>query len=233
MKVIFDHQHRENESIVSFWFRPEKLASFIAGQFVELTLPHPNPDNRGQKRCFTLSSSPTDLPLVSITTRLTKEHGSSFKQALQNLKPGAAATMSEPMGDFVLPKDVKRRLIFVAGGIGITPYASIVRWLLANHEPRDITFVYAVSNENDMVFQSDLNHYDMKRITVVAQPIGKWDGASGLLDGQRLVQLTKPTLEDLIYLAGPEPMVEQLRTDLETRKITGQQIITDHFPGYK
>ncbi|HUD07999.1 MAG TPA: FAD-dependent oxidoreductase [Candidatus Saccharimonadales bacterium] len=233
MKAIFDHQHRENESIVSFWFRSEKLTSFMAGQFVELTLPHPNPDNRGPKRCFTLSSPPTDLPLISITTRLAKDHGSSFKRALQNLKPDAKAVMSEPMGDFVLPKDVKRRLIFVAGGIGITPYASIIRWLLAKKESRDITFIYAVANENDMVFQPELSCYGMKRITVVAQPLGKWSGESGLLNGQRLIQFARPAPDDLIYLAGPEPMVEQLRTDLETQNITSQQIITDHFPGYK
>jgi len=87
----------------TFYFRPEQPLSYTAGQFTELTIPHKRPDERGLKRWFTLSSSPTS-ELLSITTKFNNDKSSSFKKALFGLKPGAELTMAEPMGDFVLPK---------------------------------------------------------------------------------------------------------------------------------
>src|ERR1035437_6534264 len=104
MKAVLTRRHHESDNIISFWFEPEKPMNYLAGQFIEINLPHPSSDDRGVKRWFTLSSSPSDAPLVSITTKF-NDKSSSFKAALKNLKPGDMVDMSEPMGDFVLPKD--------------------------------------------------------------------------------------------------------------------------------
>src|SRR5690349_12906121 len=123
MNVIFDHAEDTADHIKTFWFKPEKPVKYTAGQFTEIYLPHDNADNRGQRRWFTVSSSPTD-PMVSITTKFATEHGSTFKQTLAALKPGTPLKLADPMGDFVLPKDPSIPLIFVAGGIGVTPMHS-------------------------------------------------------------------------------------------------------------
>ncbi len=232
MKIIFERKHSENENISTFWFRTEQRLSFISGQFIELTIPHESPDQRGIKRYFTISSSPTDLPLISITTHISNQ-GSSFKHALQKLNPGANLHMSEPMGDFVLPKDIKRRLIFVAGGIGITPFASMISWLQSCKQQRDITFVYAVTIAQDMIFQPEFELYDMEQIVIVKEPAHEWNGNIGMLDAKRLMTLTKPSINDLIYLAGPEPMIEQLTNQFKAQNNSKFQLVTDYFPGYE
>ena len=97
MRIILDHTQAVNDHVTSFWFKPEQPMHFIAGQFIELTLPHDQPDDRGTRRWFTISSSPTD-PLISITAKLGPEHSSSFKRALRQLQPGAELTAIDAMG---------------------------------------------------------------------------------------------------------------------------------------
>jgi ferredoxin-NADP reductase len=196
-----------------------------------MSLPHPNPDERGTRHWFTLSSSPTDAPLVCITTKFA-ERSSSFKAALRKLKPGDSVDISDPMGDFVLPKDEQIPLVFVAGGIGITPFHSIIKFLYDTKQERDITFIYAVNNEHEMVFQELFEHYGMKRIIVVSKPEGTWDGETGQLSGQQILDLAKPTDNALIYISGPDPMVEALDRYLATSGIEKSRLVGDFYPGY-
>lgn len=232
MKARLDHLESLTPDIKTLWFKPERPINYISGQFIEMILIHPNPDDRGTRRWFTLSSSPTDAPLVSITTKFS-DKSSTFKVALSNLKPGDSLNISEPMGDFVLPKDPTIPLVFVAGGIGITPYHSIIRWLLKTEQERSITFLYAASNEHELVFQKEFEHYGMKRIIVIGHPVGSWDGETGQLDAKRIVDLTKPSSESLIYISGPEPMVEALSNQLKDLGTSSSRVVGDFFPGYK
>ena len=227
-----DHVHKETDSITTFWWRAEKPVDYIAGQYIEMTLPHEHPDERGIKHWFTLSSSPTDAPLVSNTTKFA-ERSSSFKTALRKLKPGDSVDITEPMGDFVLPKDASIPMVFVAGGIGITPFHSIIKWLYDTKQERDITLLYAVNNEHEMVFQDLFEHYGMKRIIIVNKPQGQWDGVTGQLTGKRILDLAKPATDALIYISGPEQMVEALQADLEKLGIEKNRLVGDFFPGYQ
>src|SRR5674476_218591 len=136
MKAQLHHIDSETDNIKTFWFEPDKPFHFTAGQFSELYLPHDHPDERGEKRWFTISSSPHEK-LVSITTKFALERGSSFKQTLSQLKPDATVELAEAMGDFVLPVDQTRPLIFIAGGIGLTPFHSMLTWLTDTHEQRN------------------------------------------------------------------------------------------------
>src|SRR5665213_828787 len=142
MKAELDHIIHENHSktIKSFWFEPERPLDYIAGQFIMMSIKHDHPDDRGKEHWFTVSSSPSDAPLISITTKFSTP-SSSFKTALHKLKPGEHVAISDPMGDFVLPKDRNIPLIFVAGGIGITPFHSIIKWLHDTKQSRDITLL--------------------------------------------------------------------------------------------
>lgn len=231
MKAVFDHSEVRANNIVSFFFKPEQPLQYTAGQYTRLALEHPDADDRGIRRWFTLSSSPTE-PLPFITTKFAAENGSSFKAALQKLEPGTEVDMASPMGDFVLPKNAKTPLIFVAGGIGITPFRSMFRWLADTGEQRDIKFLYGVRSEDEIVFQQDMDDAGVHATIIVSDPSPAWGGERGKLTAEMITGLGKPTDDTLIYMSGPEPMIEALAEDLKKQGIKEDQIVTDFFPGY-
>jgi ferredoxin-NADP reductase len=232
MQVIFDHKEPETDSIKSFYFKPAVRVRYTAGQFIELTLPHPKPDSRGVKHWFTLSSSPTQ-EYLRITTRLAGKAGSSFKRTLDHLQPGKAVTMSDPMGDFVLPKLIQTPLVFVAGGIGITPYLSMLQWLADTNETRPIKFLWGVRSEADIAFQDVFDKVRQHLTIVVNEATSAWGGERGQLSAELVLGLEKPTDDTLVYLSGPEPMIETLSHDLEKAGLSKRRLVTDFFPGYE
>jgi glycine betaine catabolism B len=230
LKVVLDHVKKEAENISTFYFRPGKPVHFTAGQYAEWTIKHPHPDERGIKHWFTISSSPTE-ELVSLTTKYAGEKSSTFKQALFNLQPGDEIEMSEPMGDFVLPKLIQTPLLFVAGGIGLTPFHSIFEWLATTGEQRDIKFLYGVRNEDEIVFQDTFDKVGIQPTVVVSEPSPAWGGERGRITAEMILGLGQPTEDTLIYVSGPEPMVESLEADLK-KAGHGKQFVGDYFPNY-
>ncbi len=218
MQVTYDHLEDTAQNIKTFYFRPAQPLHYLAGQFTELRLPHKSVDDRGDKRWFTLSSAPSD-DWLTITTKITAQP-SSFKQTLLKLQPGTQLQFAEPMGDFVLPKDESIPLLFVAGGIGVTPFHSIVKELAAHHEQRDIALLYATSSPEEIAFKDLFEDYDMPTNYV-----------TGKLTTEQI--LAMPNVKNRrIYISGPEPMVESLIEELYAAGITGDQLIGDYFPGY-
>jgi len=231
LRVILDHSDAETDNIRTFYFQPEKPLRYTAGQYIELTLGGFAPDDLGRSRWFTLSSSPTQ-PLLSITTKFTPEEPSTFKKALLAMQPGDAGHMTGPLGDFVLPKDASIPLLFVAGGIGITPIHSMLQWLVDSDEKRMIQCMYGVSRESEIIFQVTLNAAEVHTTIVVANPFDAWGGERGRLSAEMIVGVKNVTPDTLIYLSGPEPMVDQLYNDLQHHGINRQQLVRDAFPGY-
>lgn len=231
MTVTFERAEQEAPQIKTFYFKPDTPVRYTAGQFIELTLPHDQPDDRGTKRWFTLSSSPAD-DLLSITTKMVKD-SSSFKQALERLRKGDRVHMAEPMGDFVLPKDTSIPLLFVAGGMGITPFHSILRWLPTAKETRDIRLLHAVSREDDIVFQDTFRDAGVHATIIVREPSSAWGGERGQLTAEHILKIAEPSSGTMIYIAGPEPMVETLEAGLLKLGCPKDRLVLDFFPGYK
>jgi len=219
-------------NIMTFWFRPEAPVDYIAGQFTELYLPHDNPDERGEKHWFTISSAPTD-PLFSITTKFASGRSSTYKQVLRRLRPGTRLQFAEPMGDFVLPKDQRIPLLFVAGSIGITPVHSMIQYLADTGETRNIHLLYNVPHEDELAFGDLFERYATSYTPVVSRPAA-WQGETGRVDTPRiLTELGAMPPDALIYLSGPEPMVERFNAELRDSGIPGRRLITDFFHGYR
>jgi ferredoxin-NADP reductase len=231
MKVVLDHTQAEASNITTFFFKPEKPVYYTAGQYIELTVKHPRPDARGIKHWFTLSSSPTD-ELLTITTKFAGDKSSSFKRTLFKLKPGIELTMSDPMGDFVLPKLIQTPLVFVAGGIGTTPFLSMLSWLTATGEQRPIKFLYGVRSEDEIIFQDTFAKAEVQPTIVVGEPSAAWGGERGRLTAELILGLEKPTEDTLIYVSGPEPMVQALARDLHKAGLAKSQVVSDEFPNY-
>lgn len=232
MKAIFDHSEDEAANIRTFYFRPERPVHYTAGQYTELHLPHKNPDNRGIRRWFTLSSSPND-ELLSITTKFAgADKSSTFKKTLFSLEAGAEVQLADPMGDFVLPKLIQTPLIFVAGGIGVTPFHSMFGWLYETMEERPIKFLYGVRGEDEIIFQDTFRKTGVEPVTVVSDPSDAWGGERGRITAELILDLEKPTDDTLVYISGPEPMVQALAKDLHAAGLGKHQIVSDEFPNY-
>lgn len=231
MRVRFDHIEDIAENIKSFWFKPERPLGHTAGQFIELRIPHDGKDNRGDKRWFTVSSSPTE-DLVSITTKLTPEGGSTFKQALRTLNGDSEITMSDAMGDFVLPKDDSIELVFVAGGIGVTPMRSMIKSLYDTKQRRAITLIYSVRIAGELAFMDLFRGADITLIPVVGEPAAGWTGETGRIDATRIISLASGLEGKYVYLSGPEPMTESLYKELKQLGVNKKSLVTDYFPGY-
>lgn len=232
MNVIFREAKDEAENIKTFYFEPPKPVDYTAGQFIEMYLPHKNADERGEKHWFTLSSSPTDK-LLSITTKFAGDKTSTFKKKLFSLEPGAEVSLSDPMGDFVLPKLMQTPMVWVAGGIGITPFHSMMQWIASTGEKRDIQFLYGVNNEDEIVFQDTMRAAHVEPTIVVGNPSPEWGGQTGRISAELILGLTKPTEDTLIYVSGPEPMVEALEKSLKKAGIHKNQLVLDFFPNYE
>lgn len=232
MYAILTRKELVARNIVTFWFKPETPLDYVAGQFTELYLPHSRPDERGQKHWFTISSSPTD-ELFSITTKFAIGRSSTFKQALRQLQPGTRLQFADPMGDFVLPKDRRIPLLFVAGSIGITPVRSIVQYLSDTGERRTVRLLYNVPREDELAFRELFESYDMNFIPILTQPSAGWNGQTGRIDAAYILQAAQDIPEALVYLSGPEPMVERLHAELQISGFPGRRLITDFFHGYR
>jgi ferredoxin-NADP reductase len=223
MTLHFVRKIKDAEHIYTYYFEPERTLRYIAGQFLEFHIPHLHPDDRGEKRWFTLSSSPTETHLA-ITTKIDPQKPSSFKRALHALQPGDTIEGSEAMGDFVLPKDESTPLIFIAGGIGITPFRSMITWLAQTGGSRPITLLYLTQSESQIAFSKDL---ELPYVTVHNLSDGKRRTA------KQLSALIGSIGSAHIYISGPEPMAKTLATDFKSMGAHAYQVVTDYFPGYE
>lgn len=231
MQAALTHKTVLTDTIASFSFKPERSFSYTAGQFIELTLPGHHEHGQPAKRWFTLSSSPHE-ELLTITTRVGAAAHSPFKKALTSLTPGDHVIISEPLGDFVLPKLLQTPLVFIACGIGITPFRSILEWLHHSDEQRNIKMIYNVKNEDDIIFQDTFTNAKQHVSLVVDQPSAAWGGERGPLTAEMVTGITEPTDETLVYISGPEAFVQKLQADLTDQGISNQQIVVDEFQGY-
>ncbi|HQT83050.1 MAG TPA: FAD-dependent oxidoreductase, partial [Candidatus Paceibacterota bacterium] len=127
--------------------------TFRPGQYLEWTLGHRFSDNRGNRRFFTIASAPTEADgMVRLGAKF-YEPKSSFKRALGAMKLNDAISVSHLAGDFVLPKDKKKKLVFIAGGIGVTPFRSQVQHLMNTNDKRSVTLFYSNKTASEIAYK--------------------------------------------------------------------------------
>lgn len=230
MDVFFDHSEDAAPGIKTFWFRTNQRPDYTAGQYIELYLPHNNADSRGQKRWFTLSSSPSEQ-LLAVTTR-TASKCSTFKQHLFNLKPGDKVRISQPMGDFVLPKDSGLPLLFVALGVGITPIRSMIKWLSDQEQRRSLQLIYGIRSIEEAAFRDLILQYGVKTDLVVSRPAMGQAGLAGRIDAALIKKLAPDYKSKPVFISGPERFVETLAKDLRAAGMPHEQLVLDFYHGY-
>jgi ferredoxin-NADP reductase len=233
MQLTLTARHREGEGCESFQFQPERPLAFEAGQYLRYTLDHPEPDNRGVNRFFTIASAPSE-GFVMLTTRLSTP-GSSFKRALSRLEVGANIGASGPYGRFTYT-DRETPAVFVAGGIGITPFRSILMDLASRPSDADMTLLYANSTP-EIPFRHLFDDLASKqpRLTIVytvSQPDSEWHGPVGRIDEAFIREHVPLASMPAFYVSGPKAMVEAIEGALHTVGVADEKIKQDYFPGY-
>lgn len=221
--------------IIDFIFPLQKNIAFSPGQYMEWTLPHKNPDSRGNRRYFTIASSPTEQN-IRLGVKFYLE-GSSFKKALANLDQDTSLTGSQLCGEFTLPKDPSKKCVFIAGGIGITPYRSIIKYLLDTNEKRDIIVLYSNKVASEImyrdVFDSALSRLGIKTVyTLTEQAPPDWKGRIGRIGAKMISEEIPDYGERLFYLSGPHSMVNAFEQALLGMGVGKKNIKIDFFPGF-
>ncbi len=226
----------EANQTIDFIFRSDRKMNFRAGQYLEWTLAHENSDSRGNRRYFTIASSPTEEEIHLGVKFYPK--GSSFKNTLSAMEPGDKIIASQLTGDFVLPKRTDQKIAFIAGGIGVTPFRSMIKDMVDKNEPRDVVMFYVNKTAYDIAYSPIFNEAEtigIKTVYVLTdlQSIPKeWNGRTGMLDAKMIQEEIPDYREREFYLSGPHGMVVAYDTLLKQMGVPSNQIKKDFFPGF-
>src|SRR5260221_730975 len=134
----------EVTGVTSFTFHPDKPFEWQPGQYLHYVFDYPNPDDRGLERYFTIASAPFENEVL-VTTRITSDKGSAFKKALLEAPIGTEIEADGPKGSFIIEDEPKHHIL-IAGGIGITPYRSMLLQLDRDDKDLKIDLLYAHSD---------------------------------------------------------------------------------------
>jgi ferredoxin-NADP reductase len=222
MKAIFDHIEELTPTMFSLFFSTESKFNFIPGQYVEVSFPDEDSNNIENNRWFTLSSSPNE-DLIAITIKVNPPL-SVFKNSFISLKKGQEILISQPIGDFMLPINEDVHLVFISGGIGVTPVRSIIKWLIEQKEKRSIQLIYIAKDESSIIFDDVFKDYSMnyqKIFTTNKRPNSK----------EFIDELVNYNPGAMFFISGPQTMVESIANDLIER-VGNINVIIDYFPGY-
>ena len=226
MKFTLVDKKAITDGVTTFIFEPPEDITWEAGQYMHYVLDHKNTDNRGHERWFTISSPPFEKH-PAITTRFTAEKGSSFKKALDNMKLGDQIEADGVEGDFVI-NDSSKQYIFIVGGIGITPFHSILRQLDHNKKPINVDLMYANRDHSfpfDNEFQTIAKRNPNFRIHKFADP--------KRIEEADIKAVAQKLDDPQYYVSGPWPMVDAFDKLLKTMGIADGKIHNDDFPGYE
>lgn len=223
----------EKPGTKTFLFEPEEKIDYQAGQYVYFTVPKlTREDGRGDTRHFTLSSSPRDK-YISFTTRF-PDPMSGYKQTLLQIKPGTEFEIRGPQGHFVIEKPLStKKHIFLAGGIGITPFRSMIKDNVDNNLKIPMYLIYSNSN-NNFVFGEELEKYQKENENIKVEFFDS--SKKGHLNKEAINETTNrwglESKSCIFWIVGPPPFVDALESEVEKLGIDSDNIKTEKFTGY-
>jgi ferredoxin-NADP reductase len=218
--VIFDLQGEEVD------FRP--------GQYFWVELPDRGyEDEKGLRRHISVVTSPTERGVLGLCTRM---RDTAFKNTLAKLEVGDEVDVEQPKGDWQLPEDTSREYVFVAGGIGITVFHSMLRYIADTGEPYQVTLVYSNRDRESTPFLEELQALEgripgFKLVLTMTEDDG-WDGETRRVDAEMLRDHLGDLGEQTFLVAGPPPMVEAVVEQLSGAGVPEEHVLPDRFSGY-
>ncbi len=216
--------------------RPPRL-QFTPGQYVTVALiDPPETDAQGPVRSFSMVSTPGNDELI-FATRL---RDSAFKRVLRRLPLGTELRVLGPVGTFTLHREADRPAVFLAGGIGITPFMSMIQQAARDQPSRPLTLFYANRRPEEAAFlealeelaQSSPGFRCVPTMTDAAGSSGRWTGETGRIDAAMLARHLPALRGPLYYAAGPPAMVAAMRQMLASAGVPAGDVRADEFSGY-
>ncbi len=219
-------------------FRIEKPDGFTfkAGQWCAVTVPDIGfHDERGLKRPLSIASSPREKDLLFAT----KLSNSAMKRTMAEIKTGTIISLDEPLGSLLLPEDVTVPLVFLAGGIGITPFRSMLQYAAETPTGHTITLFYSNRTPEETPFLEDLARLSREsgaiRVYNTMTRVGvgsNWSGLTGRLNPQMVMDNCRSWESAAYYIVGPPAMADAMKQTLSDMKIDPKRITVELFAGY-
>lgn len=222
---------------MAFYFDKPPELQFTAGQFVDLMLVNPSEiDAAGSSRTVTIASAPYEDHLM-FAMRI---RNTAFKRIMQTLPVGSGIKIDDPAGAFTLHRDSARAGVLIAGGIGITPFLSMLRQaahdrlahrlylFFSNRRPEDAAFLHELQ---DLV-ATNPRYSLIPTMTQMWRSRTEWEGATGYIDAAMLSKHIESIAGPVYYIAGPPPMIESMRQMLIEHGVDRNDVNADPFDGY-
>jgi ferredoxin-NADP reductase len=209
--------------------------NFTPGQYFWVTLlDPPYEDEKGPRRHISVVTSPNERGVLGLCTRL---RDSAFKRSLAELPIGAEVDVEEPKGTFLLPEETDQAYVFIAGGIGITVFRCMLRYIVEEQLPHRVTLVYSNRDRESAAFLDELHELEQVnpnlRLVVTMTEDPAWDGEKRRIDAEFLRDHLGDELQSFTYLiAGPPGMVEGVVGTLEAAGVPEERIRPARFSGY-
>lgn len=233
MKARVKSKQEIAEKTLQVTFETKDAFTFVPGQYIFVTLNLKYPDSRGVKRHFSITNPPSEKGFITITTRLSE---SGFKKTLLELNIGEEVELGPIAGDFLLPKDSSKPLVFIAGGIGITPFMSMLRHLKKYGNPYQITLIYSNRDQPSTAFLDEIQNLKSEisnfKLILSMTEDSNWQGEKRRIDAQFIKDYFSDVNGNFYMVVGPPPMVEAVLKSLQEAGASEENIKVERFTGY-
>lgn len=222
---------------MAFHFEKPSGFGFKPGQAIDVVLPDsPGADPASARHAFSIVSAPVENRLV-IATRM---RDSAFKRGLGSLAVGSPVTIDGPFGSLALHSNRLRPAVFIAGGIGITPFISILRQAAHDMVTQSLTLLYTNRRPEDAAFLAELQDLERRNtnfrlvatMTLMNDSVRPWSGHTGTIDVALLTTAIADPSQPIYYIVGPPTMVEAMRQTLIAAEVDEDNMRTEAFYGY-
>ena len=235
--VKFHHREEVAEGTMAFHFEKPAGFDFKAGQAIDVILPDPpTGDAQSSRHTFSIVTAPFEVDLA-IATRM---RDSVFKRTLKSLPIGATLKIEGFFGSLTLHRDLARPAVFIAGGIGITPFVSMLRQATKDGAYRQLTLLYSNRRPQDAAFLAELQELQRQNenfrliatMTALSESDGPWNGETGLIDARLIGRVVEDVSGATYYVAGPPGMVDTMRRTLAQAGVSDDGVRSEEFYGY-
>jgi len=235
-KLTLEGREEVADGTLCFRFARPAGFAFKAGQAIDLIIPGDAPGAPGERHAFSLVGAPFEDGLT-VATRM---RDSAFKRALGKLPVGGHAACEGPFGSLTLRSDTSRDAVLIAGGIGITPFMSILRQAFRDPPTRRFALVYSNRRPEDAAFLDELERLErsgerfrlIATMTNVSGSGRPWRGETGRVDAAMVARAREGFRNPVYYVVGPPAMVGAIRGVLEAAGVAEDDVRDEAFFGY-
>ena len=234
MRAVVRETREVAEGTLLALFAVEDYPDYRPGAYFWVELPdRGHDDEKGLRRHISLVTSPTEHGVVGLATRL---RDTAFKRTLAELEVGDEVQVEEPKGSFLLPEETDVEYVFVAGGIGITVFRSMLRYIADTGEPYRVTLVYSNRDRSSTPFLDELAELEQRipglRVVLTMTDDEAWEGERRRVDPAMLADVLGGLDGRTFLVAGPPAMAEGVADSLREAGVPEERVRADRFSGY-